>query len=321
MDNGTMVESFKFLNYCQLAKNSLASKRFRDVIRTHRHKLALLYVENIGMESYTHHFKPAIRIFGKDLSSEEYNEWIVRNEYSKQIPLECQVAEMESTEDERKFYQLKVNPKLEHETIIFHARTLHTRNDILPLLEKAMNPDRNSLQCDNLCLYLEGNAPKFISWIKDHVRCERVIVLGYSDSNKLNYDRELLDLFMTGANCSSEVIVSWRDSFPKIVDDFVQSAFGRQCLVLGHTGVEYSILWLCQRQLAAFGRSNGGFVSANSRPSAARRGDLVPQWLCQCQLAAFGRSNGGFVSANSQLSPARTVATFPKINCDKIKHP
>ncbi|KAI1698233.1 hypothetical protein Ddc_19226 [Ditylenchus destructor] len=27
-----------------------------------------------------------------------------------------------------------------------------------------------------------------------------------------------------------------------------------------------------------------GFVSANSRPSAARMGDLVPQWLCQCQL-------------------------------------
>ncbi|KAI1699823.1 hypothetical protein Ddc_18395 [Ditylenchus destructor] len=50
----------------------------------------------------------------------------------------------------------------------------------------------------------------------------------------------------------------------------IQSAFGRQCLVLGHTGVEYSILWLCQCQLAAFGRSNGGFVSANSRPSAAR---------------------------------------------------
>ncbi|KAI1709395.1 hypothetical protein Ddc_13871 [Ditylenchus destructor] len=31
-------------------------------------------------------------------------------------------------------------------------------------------------------------------------------------------------------------------------------------------------------------------------------------WLCQCQLAAFGRSNGGFVSANSRPSAARTVA-------------
>ncbi|KAI1704372.1 hypothetical protein Ddc_16167 [Ditylenchus destructor] len=75
--------------------------------------------------------------------------------------------------------------------------------------------------------------------------------------------------------------------------------------------------WLCQCQLAAFGRSNGGFVSANSRPSAARMVALsVPtrglrpleRWLCQCQLAAFGRSNGGFVSANSRPSAARMVA-------------
>ncbi|KAI1703618.1 hypothetical protein Ddc_16461 [Ditylenchus destructor] len=50
--------------------------------------------------------------------------------------------------------------------------------------------------------------------------------------------------------------------------------------------------WLCQCQLAAFGRSNSGFVSANSRPSAARTVALsVPtrglrpleRWLCQCQ--------------------------------------
>ncbi|KAI1715907.1 hypothetical protein Ddc_10828 [Ditylenchus destructor] len=80
-------------------------------------------------------------------------------------------------------------------------------------------------------------------------------------------------------------------------------------------------------QLAAFGRSNGGFVSANSRPSAARTVALsVPThglrplewWLCQCQLAAFGRSNGGFVSANSRPSAARTVAlSVPRIDCEK----
>ncbi|KAI1694645.1 hypothetical protein Ddc_21938 [Ditylenchus destructor] len=39
--------------------------------------------------------------------------------------------------------------------------------------------------------------------------------------------------------------------------------------------------WLCQCQLAAFGRSNGGFVSANSRPSAAR---MVS---CQCQASVL----------------------------------
>ncbi|KAI1692740.1 hypothetical protein Ddc_23365 [Ditylenchus destructor] len=49
MDNGTMIESFKFLNYCQLATSSLVSKRFWNLIRTHRHKLALLYVNRIYM--------------------------------------------------------------------------------------------------------------------------------------------------------------------------------------------------------------------------------------------------------------------------------
>ncbi|KAI1694688.1 hypothetical protein DdX_19983 [Ditylenchus destructor] len=44
MDNGTMVEAFKFLNYYQLATSSLVTKRFRDLIRTHRHKLALLHI-------------------------------------------------------------------------------------------------------------------------------------------------------------------------------------------------------------------------------------------------------------------------------------
>ncbi|KAI1710921.1 hypothetical protein Ddc_13182 [Ditylenchus destructor] len=34
----------------------------------------------------------------------------------------------------------------------------------------------------------------------------------------------------------------------------------------------------------------------------------LERWLCQCQLAAFGRSNAGFVSANSRPSAARTLA-------------
>ncbi|KAI1696874.1 glycosyl hydrolases family 18 domain-containing protein [Ditylenchus destructor] len=78
---------------------------------------------------------------------------------------------------------------------------------------------------------------------------------------------------------------------------------------------KYPLINACQ--LAACGRSNCGFVSANSRPAAARTVALsVPtrglrpleRWLCQCQLAAFGRSNCGFVSANSRPSAARTVA-------------
>ncbi|KAI1692934.1 hypothetical protein Ddc_23246 [Ditylenchus destructor] len=97
MDNGTMVEAFKYLNYCQLAKNSLVSKRFRDLIQTHRHSLALLYVDEISM--YSAQSGPdAINVFGKELSPEAYNEWVIRNSYSKQIPIESQVASEESTQ-------------------------------------------------------------------------------------------------------------------------------------------------------------------------------------------------------------------------------
>ncbi|KAI1693118.1 hypothetical protein Ddc_23143 [Ditylenchus destructor] len=49
LDNGTMVETFKYLNYCQLATNSLVSKRYCDLIQTHRHMLALLNVDCIRM--------------------------------------------------------------------------------------------------------------------------------------------------------------------------------------------------------------------------------------------------------------------------------
>ncbi|KAI1691272.1 hypothetical protein DdX_21981 [Ditylenchus destructor] len=106
MDNGTMVESFKFLNYYQLAKNSLVSKRFWNLIRTHRHKLALLNVAKISMDSYVANQSPAyIEMFNKKLSSEEYNKWIVRNGYSKHIPLEGQTApKKESSENYRNIY-------------------------------------------------------------------------------------------------------------------------------------------------------------------------------------------------------------------------
>ncbi|KAI1696192.1 hypothetical protein Ddc_20635 [Ditylenchus destructor] len=98
MDNGTMVEAFKYLNYCQLAKNSLVSMRFRNVIQTHRHKLALLYVRYIEIESITN-VPHVIKVFDKELSSQEYNDWVIRNQYSKEVPLEDQVACTESTQN------------------------------------------------------------------------------------------------------------------------------------------------------------------------------------------------------------------------------
>ncbi|KAI1693838.1 hypothetical protein Ddc_22512 [Ditylenchus destructor] len=86
LDNGTMVESFKYLNYCQLATNSLVSKRYCDLIQTHRHKLALLNVNCIRMGKRWNLFDvvpPRHQNFKKELSTKEYSKWIVCNGYWK----------------------------------------------------------------------------------------------------------------------------------------------------------------------------------------------------------------------------------------------
>ncbi|KAI1701567.1 hypothetical protein Ddc_17554 [Ditylenchus destructor] len=90
LDNDTTVEVFKYLKYCGLAKTSLVSKRFSNLIRTHRHKLALLDVKSIMMVKRNEDHS-VIKIFNKELSPEAYNEWIFGNGYSKQIPLETQI--------------------------------------------------------------------------------------------------------------------------------------------------------------------------------------------------------------------------------------
>ncbi|KAI1699272.1 alcohol dehydrogenase transcription factor myb/SANT-like domain-containing protein [Ditylenchus destructor] len=116
MDNGTMVEVFKYLNYCGLAKNSLVSKRFRNLIQTHRHSFALLDVYSLGMRRRRRlrGSDPAgIKMFGKDISSDEYNEWVTRNQYSKQISLKGQDAATESTQDDRIVYALDVVPNFQ----------------------------------------------------------------------------------------------------------------------------------------------------------------------------------------------------------------
>ncbi|KAI1703671.1 hypothetical protein Ddc_16458 [Ditylenchus destructor] len=105
LDNGTIVEAFKYLNYCRLARTSLVSKRFSNLIRTHRHKLALLYVCRIGMNDCNQD-PTDIKIFKKTLSPEEYNNWVIHNGYSKQIPPETQIAGKQITGYGRKVYQL-----------------------------------------------------------------------------------------------------------------------------------------------------------------------------------------------------------------------
>ncbi|KAI1696922.1 hypothetical protein DdX_18795 [Ditylenchus destructor] len=250
IDSDTMVEVFKYLNYCQLAKNSLVSNRFWNLIRTHRHKLALLYVDYISMNSIP--IAPvAIKVFDKELFDEEYNEWIIRNNYSKQIPLDDEVAE--NTKDISNGYRLNAyahfkdpnNRGWNHVTSVFFAQVelnhdswpafqhfvrlltdpfiyldrvhLSYQIDVLNLLSGTFNTNRR-LQCKQLYFDLNGNSQKSISWTKNHVRCNQFH--NYGDT-ELDQDKALLDFFVTGGYCTPSIEVKYRD-LSKASVDFVQ---------------------------------------------------------------------------------------------------
>ncbi|KAI1699928.1 hypothetical protein DdX_17021 [Ditylenchus destructor] len=213
MDNGTMVEALKYLNYCQLAKKSLVSKRFRDLIQTHRHSLALLYVDTIGMS-------PAVNqcqcfIFDKyfDFYSEAYNEWVILNGYSKQAPLQDQVANTQSSQNIPNGYQLYAYahykdpsrrewydnstvfdvgaelkddywPAFQHFVRLITDPFIYIDSmelteqclrpiNVLDLLTRAINKDHNRLHCNRLEFCLMGNSHQHITWAKDHLRCNQ----------------------------------------------------------------------------------------------------------------------------------------------------
>ncbi|KAI1695578.1 hypothetical protein DdX_19516 [Ditylenchus destructor] len=248
MDNGTMVEAFKHLNYCQLAKNSLVSKRFRNVIETHRHKLALLCVDNIDMGRIYDVDPAVIKLFNKELSSEEYNEWVVRNNYSKQISPICQAA------GDRRAYELNAygdykDPN-QKSTQVFHARVkelnhetwplfqhfvrlitdpfirirylrLIPQADVLKLLSATIDrSNRGHLQCETLNFNFEGDVQESFSCIKDHVRCATFHIAGSRSSP--DHDKQLLDFFATGSHCTSEIFVTYDHISKAVIIDFVQ---------------------------------------------------------------------------------------------------
>ncbi|KAI1699083.1 trypsin domain-containing protein [Ditylenchus destructor] len=233
MDNGTMVEAFKFLNYYQLATNSLVSKRYWNLIRTHRHKLALLDVDEIYMNLFKNQVPAFVRIFNEELSSEEYNKWIVRHGYSKQVPVDdsnhCHdisatvfiAAKVELKNKTwplfQHFIRLLMDPFIYIRTLI-----LNPQKHIFTLLAGAMNPDRDRLQCKRLNVDFNADTQKFIVWIKDHVRCDECEIYVDSDSN---YDEELLDLFLTGAPCTSAINIINYD-LSKVIVDLVQKFMG-----------------------------------------------------------------------------------------------
>ncbi|KAI1691700.1 hypothetical protein Ddc_24078 [Ditylenchus destructor] len=252
MDNGTMVEAFKYLNYCQLATNGLVSKRYRDLIRTHRNSLALLYVDNISMRAYE--IVSAIKIFDQKLSRVAYNEWVIRNGYSKQVPFEDQIGTTQCTQ---KIFQLSASayyngrlarasrassvffaqvelndenwPAFQHfirlltDPFIFICTVhLHYQSAFINALSGAVNSDRR-LQCSCFYFSLKGNSQKSITWTKNHVRCDKFHILGLWISNdlELNLDEALLDFFVTGAHCTSKFDVEMYDMSKNMVD-FVQ---------------------------------------------------------------------------------------------------
>ncbi|KAI1702060.1 hypothetical protein DdX_15746 [Ditylenchus destructor] len=258
LDNGTMVESFKYLNYMQLAKSSLVSKRFSNLIRTNRHRLALLYVDEIRMNDRTY-----IRILDKELSPGEYNEWVIRNGYSKEISMESPAAMMRSQQYWGQVYKMRADyedPQLKASTTVLKARVELSHHNwplfqhfvrlltdpfiyinylrLIPLIDisyvnllaEAMISDSSRIRCGKMELYsnranIEDNVQKFISWSKNHVLCKEFQVSYDSDTN---FDEEMLDLFVAGAhftsaininNCDiSNVIVAFLQKFMSLQD-------------------------------------------------------------------------------------------------------
>ncbi|KAI1702486.1 hypothetical protein Ddc_17051 [Ditylenchus destructor] len=213
IDNETLVEAYKYLKYSDLATNCLVSKRFSNLIRTHRHKLALLNVDRISMEiCYDPDDNKTLDkfVFDKKLTPEEYNDWVIRNGYSKHIPFESQVVG-KRCKQYRSIYKLsavcykdKSSCQSSGSTTVFHARTkfkhknwplfqhfvrlltdpfiyicrmeLAPQIDVFNLLAGAIKPDRGRLQCEKLTFDLDDHVQKFDGWIEDNVRCSKLLI-------------------------------------------------------------------------------------------------------------------------------------------------
>ncbi|KAI1699998.1 hypothetical protein DdX_16982 [Ditylenchus destructor] len=252
MDNGTMIESFKFLNYYQLATGSLVSKRFRNLIRTHRHKLALLDVNEIYMFCYVDYPEHSITMFNKELSPKEYNKLIARNGYSKQVPLGGRIA---GKENGYITFTLRANvcqnpnnchdiattvfnsqvelknenwPMFQHSMRILMDPFIYIRSltfyspNVLGFLAGAMNSDHDRLRCKQLVIDLNDDTKKYVVWIKDHIRCNEFKIHGDGGSK---CDEELIDFIMTGAPCTSAIKIK-NYVLSKVLIDFMQKFTG-----------------------------------------------------------------------------------------------
>ncbi|KAI1709626.1 hypothetical protein Ddc_13806 [Ditylenchus destructor] len=247
LDSDTMVETFKFLSYCQLAKNSLVSNRFWNLIQSHRHKLALLCVESIIMKTYNN--RPEIcQIFNKKLSAETYNEWIVCNRYSNQIPLEGKAAggyelsaygnyKVPNRKRTSVFFARIKNlnneavPLVEHFIRLLTDPFIHIRylvlipqSDVFNLLSAAIYPGRGRLQCEKLDFNFNANEENFINWIKKNVICDELQITGCHAP--WSCDKRLLKFFATGSSCTTKIGFIYRQLSKAVVIDLVQKFMG-----------------------------------------------------------------------------------------------
>ncbi|KAI1708718.1 hypothetical protein Ddc_14236 [Ditylenchus destructor] len=264
-DNRTLLEAFKYLNYYRLAKTSLVSKKYRDLIENNRRSLPLLYVQKIWMFeterttdddndcSWIDDDPTSVKIFGEALSPEKYNEWIFRNNYSKQSPQIAvkQIAgkRNKKRQYERKVYNFRVGslngvayhwysvfdayvelndenwPLFQHFARLLTAPFIYIQdvdlfhqNDIFNLFTTATNFYWGRLQCEKLIICFERDI-QIHSWVKDHVLCKKVEICTYE--NRVNGEKALLNFFLTGANCTSEIRVE-NCYISKVIFKFVQ---------------------------------------------------------------------------------------------------
>ncbi|KAI1708560.1 hypothetical protein Ddc_14294 [Ditylenchus destructor] len=182
------------------------------------------------------------KIFNKRLSPDAYNGWIVRNDYSNRVP--PKVRGKRSRQNDHKIYEFNAcavykgpnrrrpnggtkaffaRMKLDNETwpllqhfvslladsfIYIRHIELTSRYELLNLLTDAMTPERGHLQCEEMHFYLEDNVQKFMSWLKNNVRCDKFQI---SDISGLDRNEELLNFFITGGHCTSALEVRYYD--------------------------------------------------------------------------------------------------------------
>ncbi|KAI1699084.1 hypothetical protein DdX_17553 [Ditylenchus destructor] len=189
-----------------------------------------------------------IKLFNKELSSEEYNEWVVHNNYSKQISPIYQAAR------DRRAYELTAygdykDPNQGRKSVFF-ARVKELNNETWPLFQHFVrlitdpfirirylrlipqadvlkllastieHNNRGRLQCEKLNFNFEGNVQESFNWIKDHMRCANFEIAGFRSSP--DHDKQLLDFFATGSHCTSEIFVTFDRISKAVIVDFVQ---------------------------------------------------------------------------------------------------